>query len=62
MDNKTTSKLQKDVATGVNITLSSVIVTILVAFLAGTMMGSSARQLFVTMFSPDVVVLPNTDK
>jgi hypothetical protein len=56
------SSSNKAVSRGTNITFSFVTIIVLLAFMGGTMFGKAARQLFVTMFSPDVVVVPNTDK
>jgi hypothetical protein len=55
ISNKTASK-------ATSLSLSFVTIIVLLAFMGGTMFGKAARQLFVTMFSPDVVVVPNTDK
>ncbi len=51
----------KRTATSTALNLSSfMIICTLFAFLGGAMLGKVAHNFYVTMFSPDVVIEPNT--
>lgn len=41
---------------------SAVIFMTFLAFLGGTMLGKTAHQFYVTMFSPDVIVVPQENR
>ena len=62
MERETNSNSKKGVALAASETFYFATITILVAFLVGTFIGQVTRQIYITMFSPDLVVLPETDK
>lgn len=62
MESETISKAKRTASNVANISFYGGLIMVFLAFIGGTMFGNAAHQMFITMFSPDVVVLPNTNK
>lgn len=62
MEDKTTATVKKAASAATQITFSFITIAIVAAFLGGAVLGKAARYFYMTMFSPNVVVLPSNNK